>query len=277
VPDSSFLETYPLYRKMKVDVPSTVDKLSKPPISMYCAKCAQIRTFVMTNEFFDGFGYSNYPSKGQTVKATYLCTYCQSFQIDFFIRLFDDSKSMCKAGQFPPWTLVGDENINGMLGAHKDYLNKGLICESQSYGVAAFAYYRRIVEEIIDALIVDIGELMSPEESARYNEALEAVKATRVTAEKIDLVKDMLPAILRPDNMNPLSLLHGVLSEGLHADSDERCLELAVEVREILTFLAAQVAASKIASRNFNVRMRSLLDKREKSITTPTDQRPQLG
>jgi hypothetical protein len=277
VPDSSFLETYPLYRKMKVEIPPTVDNLSKPPISMNCGKCAQLRTFVMTNEYYNGFAYKNSQSAGETVKASYLCTYCQSFQINFFIQLSDDRKSMCKAGQFPPWTLAGDENITGMLGEHKDYLKKGLICESQSYGVAAFAYYRRIVEQIIDALILDIGELMSPEESAKYNEALEAVKATRVTAEKIDLVKDMLPAILRPDNMNPLSLLHGVLSEGLHADSDERCLELAVEVREILTFLAAQVAASKIASRNFNVRMRSLLDKREKSVTTPTDQRPQLG
>lgn len=154
-----------------------------------------------------------------------------------------------------------------MLGSHKDYLIKGLVCESQSYGIAAFSYYRRIVEEIIDGLLEEIGGLISDDEKAAYDAALSEVKATRIAAEKIELVKDLLPPILRPEGMNPLALLHGVLSEGLHANTDERCLELAVEVREILTFLASQVAATSAASRSFTERMRTLLDKRSKPAT----------
>ncbi len=65
--------------------------------------------------------------------------------------------------------------------------------------------------------------------------------------------------------MNPLSLLHGVLSEGLHAESDERCLELAVEAREIIVFLATQVAESKSAAKSFTDRMHTLLDKKAQS------------
>ena len=107
--------------------------------------------------------------------------------------------------------------------------------------------------------------------------ALAATKKTRVTSEKIELVKDILPAVLRPNGMNPLSLLHGVLSEGLHADDDEKCLDLAVEIREILTFLASQVAASKLAAQSFSDGMRSLLDKKAANIATPADNRPRLG
>jgi hypothetical protein len=149
-----------------------------------------------------------------------------------------------------------------MLGDHKEYLTKGLACESQSYGIAALSYYRRIVEEIIDTLLDEIGTMISEEEREAYALALTDVKKTRITSEKIELVKYLLPPVLRPDGMNPLALLHGILSDGLHAQSDERCLELAVEVREILTFLASQVATANAASRSFTAKMRSLLEKR---------------
>jgi len=64
---------------------------------------------------------------------------------------------------------------------------------------------------------------------------------TRVTQEKIDLVKDLLPTILRPGGMNPLGVLHSELSEGLHAETDANCLENVSHARDILTFLINQI------------------------------------
>ncbi|MFZ0548883.1 MAG: hypothetical protein WAM60_25760, partial [Candidatus Promineifilaceae bacterium] len=55
----------------------------------------------------------------------------------------------------------------------------------------------------------------------QYQFALAETKKTTITQDKINLVKDLLPAILRPDGMNPLSILHSSLSKGLHAESDE--------------------------------------------------------
>ena len=276
MPDSTFLENFPLYRRLQVSVPTTLNAISKPPISMLCGNCKQVRTFTMTNNYYDQYNYMNYPSNGEMIKATYACSYCTDFKINFFIQISDKLEWICKTGQFPPWDITGDNNIQTMLGSHRDFLKKGLICESQSYGVGAFAYYRRIVEEIIDSLLDDISDLLSPDEKNQYADALATTKKTRVTSEKIELVKDLLPAILRPNNMNPLALLHGVLSEGLHAETDDKCLELAVEIREILTFLASQVAASKVAAQSFNDRMRSLLDKKGKSISISPDNRPKL-
>jgi hypothetical protein len=223
---------------------------------------------MMYNQWFEGKEYSNFPSKGMTVPARYICASCQSFKRTFFIRIDDDLGSVTKIGQYPPWDIKPDKNIKAMLGEHKELLAKGMILESQGYGIGSFGYYRRIVEDIIGQLLEDIQSLLSDSELMAYKSALEKVRLTKITAEKIELVQDLLPPILRPEGMNPLSLLHGVLSEGLHAADDERCLELAGEVREILGFLAAQIAISKNSSRSFTDKMKILLEKKDKPSKT---------
>lgn len=138
------------------------------------------------------------------------------------------------------------------------------MCESQGYGIAAFSYYRRITEDIIDELLDSISDLIDIENKAQYQTALERTKKTRVTQEKIDLVKDLLPPILRPKGMNPLGVLHSQLSEGLHAETDEACLENAGHVREVLTFLVNQIIQSKESSKKFTESMQAILDKKTK-------------
>jgi len=167
-----------------------------------------------------------------------------------------------KIGQFPPWEIESNTQIEKMLGDRASYWKKGLTCESQSYGIGAFGYYRRIVEEIIGELLDDIAGLMTGEELARYQAALEQTKKTIVAQEKINLVKDLLPSVLRPEELNPLATLHSALSEGLHAKSDEECLEQAETIRQILTFLIEQVELNKAAKKQFTSGMRKLLDKK---------------
>ncbi len=167
-----------------------------------------------------------------------------------------------KVGQFPPWEITGDPQIEKLLGKHADHYKKGLVCESQSYGIGAYGYYRRIVEEIIDGLLDDISQLLTGEELKAFEGALAKTKQTIVAQEKIELVKDLLPPILRPDGMNPLGVLHSSLSEGLHAESDEACLAQAAIIREILLFLVNQVVASKATAKSFTTGMRKLLEKK---------------
>jgi len=261
MPNREFLERYPLYRKFKMDLPGKAGDLEKPvAIHMYCPVCGSDQTFNMTTSFYPEFFHEN-PPRGVT-KVVYRCTSCQEF-VRFFILKFDPEESyVMKVGQEPPWDISLDRTLEKMLGDHADYYKKGLICESQSYGIGALSYYRRIVEEIIDKLLDEIADLMSGEERDRYLEALEQTKETKITREKIALVKDLLPPILRPDGMNPLSLLHDVLSQGLHQESDEHCIELAMTVREALVFLVNQVAASRATAVSFTESMRKLLERR---------------
>lgn len=145
---------------------------------------------------------------------------------------------------------------------HGDNFKKGLVCESQGYGIGAFAYYRRITEDIIDELLDSISDLIEPEHKKEYDDALAKAKTTRATQDKIDLVKDLLPATLKPDGWNPLGVLHSELSEGLHAASDESCLENAHHVKAILIYLIEAILRSKESAKAFTSSMKSLLDKK---------------
>jgi hypothetical protein len=265
MPDKEFLETYPLYRKLKIEwLPATLDILPKININMPCPKCASNQTFLMANEYFEAAAYMNFPSAGAGLRLEYLCTHCQKFKRLFFVKIDDNGKWLMKIGQYPAWEVKAEPNVERLLGKHAAYFKRGLVCESQGYGIGAFGYYRRIIEEIIDDLLDEIRDLLSGEELSNYQRALAQTKKTTVTQDKIDLVKELLPEILRPGGMNPLSVLHSTLSEGLHAESDEACLEYAEACRKILVFLVNQVAASKETSKEFTESMKKLLDKKSK-------------
>lgn len=62
--------------------------------------------------------------------------------------------------------------------------------------------------------------------------------------------------------MSPLSILHGVLSEGLHSLTDEQCLGMADTVRTTLISLVSQIAAQKDAAKKLTDSMRKLLDRK---------------
>jgi hypothetical protein len=268
MPNKEFLETYLLYRKLKIDaIPQALHQFQKVNINMPCLVCDSNQTYVMKNDYLDpveSFGRALMPSNGAVVKLHYMCCQCNEFERFFFIKIGGGANSewLMKIGQFPAWEVTGTPNLEKILGNHAGYFKKGQICESQGYGIGAFGYYRRIVEEVIDELLDEISGLLTGDELSSYKIALEKTKKTIVTAEKIELVKDLLPIILRPDGMNPLSALHSVLSQGLHAESDEECLELSQHCREILVFLVNQISASKEAAKSFTSTMRKLLDKK---------------
>lgn len=67
---------------------------------------------------------------------------------------------------------------------------------------------------------------------------LEAAKKETQFTKAIDDVKPAVPEALLISGHNPLTLLHSALSQGLHAETDEECLELATNIRVVLTELA---------------------------------------
>lgn len=54
-------------------------------------------------------------------------------------------------------------------------------------------------------------------------------------------VKDAIPQNLLIKGHNPLTLLHSALSDGLHARDDDRCLELAHDIRIVLAELSERL------------------------------------
>jgi hypothetical protein len=58
------------------------------------------------------------------------------------------------------------------------------------------------------------------------------------------MIKNAIPEAILIDGHNPLTLLHSALSEGLHAQTDEECLELATSIRVVLTELADRISVA---------------------------------
>jgi hypothetical protein len=55
-------------------------------------------------------------------------------------------------------------------------------------------------------------------------------------------VKDAIPQTLLINGHNPITLLHSALSDGLHAKTDEHCLELATSIRVVLAELSERLS-----------------------------------
>lgn len=263
MPDKDFLESYPLYRRFRpASIPAEMFSIPESRINIACPICKSPQTFTLRNKVTELVGRRDKNPKGEIFRLLYCCTHCEKHLQHFYVRVDDEKETYMKVGQYPAWQTKSDPEIERLLGEHASLYKKGLICESQGYGIGAFGYYRRIVEEVIDQLLEEISDIIPPDELEVYRTAVERTKETRITQEKIDLVKDLLPAILRPQGMNPLTQLHSALSEGLHAGSDEECLNLAEAIRSILVYLVNQIMASRTSRNQFSESMRKLLDKR---------------
>lgn len=289
MPTKEFLEKAPLYKKYPAAEALSIDQrtiggvysghgsvdrigytIAQPAINFICPICKSVQTYRMVDKY-DTFYYN---SIDEIFHALYICNACGYDRRDFYIKFSKIEKNiekdgktktetitqMEKVGQYPAWSIELDKNLSEVLGSHADFYKKGLVCESQSYGIGAYAYFRRITEEVIDKLLDSISGLIEGDENrAAYKIALEKTKQTRITQEKIDLVKDLIPVSLKPDNMNPLGVLHSALSEGLHAGSDAECMDKAEIIRQSLVFLVNRIVRLGDDNKEFTDGMKKLL------------------
>ena len=78
----------------------------------------------------------------------------------------------------------------------------------------------------------------SPEVLNTFEQAVEETQFSKA----VEDVKSAIPQTLLIEGHNPLTLLHSALSEGLHARTDEECLEMATSIRVVLTELAERIS-----------------------------------
>ncbi|MDP4010099.1 MAG: hypothetical protein Q8P53_03940 [Candidatus Shapirobacteria bacterium] len=291
MPNKKFLEEYPLYRRFDFEIEkiwstnyttggTRISQLPKPAINLECPICKSIQTFNMVNEYFDDSDLKKKYNSPAFVsfQLNYFCSCCKAFHYEFFVdfgvtRKIDKDKNeiwtngwVRKIGQKPEWSIEIDSQVQKFINEENILLfKKGLICESQSYGIGAYSYYRRIVESIIDDLLKEIEELIPDgDEKKEYLIAFEKTKKEIIAANKISLVKDLIPKVLLIDDVNPLAVLYSAVSDGLHNRTDEECLNIAETIRECLSFLIIQIYSSKNSKKQFTDRIKTLLKKKTK-------------
>jgi len=251
---SDFLETTPpnqliyISNLVKVSGPSFAFdyEIKKPEIQLHCEdeRCNGIRFFrcVTSNSIeIDMTGYRFF-------YLTYRCSNCQKTEKTFSLaaKVIDDGeeKGECyKFGELPAYGPPIPPKLMKLIGPDRDEFLKGRRCENQGLGVGSFIYYRRVVENQKDRILGEIIKVANKIGTSKTNiEILEkAIEETQFT-KALDMSKGAIPESLLINGHSPIKLLHSALSEGVHALTDEQCLEMASNVRVVLGELSERLA-----------------------------------
>jgi hypothetical protein len=146
-----------------------------------------------------------------------------------------------KLGQVPVFGSPVPRRIAKLLGDDFELYQKGMRAEAQGLGIGAAAYFRRVVESQWQQLVCELRDAAS-RLGATDLSAYEAALSSNQFKRAVDLLKDVLPQKLLVQERNPLTLLHGALSAELHKLSDEKCVELATDIRMVLGTMLENIA-----------------------------------
>jgi hypothetical protein len=168
-----------------------------------------------------------------------------------------DFNIFVKVGQWPPLAIEPSPELAKALGPEDAELyKKGLIEFNFGHGIGAVAYFRRVLENKINALLDLIAEAARNENVAAEKVAeIEAVKKSHRVEDRIDIASEILPAHLKPGGHNPLDKLYAPLSAGLHGESDDDCLTIFEEARFVFEYLFKNLTESNEEARKYVLRL----------------------
>lgn len=255
----ALLEDAPLYvwREFKMPALNRAD-LSIRQIDADCKHCKQVRPFQIRTGGSSGGG-----SGGPAMRLTsgpvgrltsgiqtldFACVTCQLTTYRFHIEriVSEDTIKIQKYGELPKRKFLRDPVVQRFFEDDRENYEKAVSCLAHEYGIAAFAYFRRIIEGHISKLLDLVQEdAKSSSADPKILEALAELRSDAPMSSKIKLANKALPAHLKPDGLNPLGKLYQVLSEGVHNLPDQECLDKAKAMSECLAFLVSELASRK--------------------------------
>lgn len=216
------------------------------PIKIHCwgNKCEGLR-FFRCEQIHD----YNEDSELANAYVAYVCGDCkESTKYYSLIVRFGDNfgGAAYKYGEKPAFGVPVSNAVLRLFGKDGSVFKKGRSCEAQGLGIGAFAYYRQMVEahksKLFDDVISACSTLSAPQ---NLIDNLKASKNQYSFSKAMDEIKPATPEGLLINGHNPLLLLHAALSAGLHAGTDEECLQAAQDVRLVLTELVDRLSQIK--------------------------------
>jgi hypothetical protein len=235
-----------------------------PELQLYCDGACKNISYCKGQQFaigklFGGIEREQLPT-GNYVEPTknvphdvvlcYSCEKCGRVVKSYSVRFWSVAASwqerelvdVQKIAEWPFFSPRTPSKVTSLVGPDRDLFLKGRRAEIEQLGIGAFSYYRRIVEgqknRLLDEIIRVARHLGVP---AKNLARLEAAKVETQFSKAVDSVKEAIPPVLYIKGHNPFTLLHGALSEGLHAASDEKCLVAASDIRLILVEFAERL------------------------------------
>ena len=254
---ANLLESKPLYSSLRINDEGRYDLYEYRDISFsyQCPIDKGIKTFLLqvdehrmgTLENFKRITKDDIKGLNKTLRFKGTCMHCKRYQVDFTLNIYEknDEVLIRKVGQYPPFSIIPDKEVSDFLTEEDNYFyRKALMNLSASYGIGAFAYFRRIVENEIKRIVEYLSEL-NIENSPLILEAYDKFKNDHQMSSLIESVYPHLPSSLKELGENPLKLLYGQLSIGIHTLSEEECMKRAIGIDEIFKFVIKQLNLEK--------------------------------
>ena len=215
--------------------------LAEPPLQLHCSVCDGVR-------WFDKNECSLYPEQGRWKDGilAYLCRNCKKVIKRYALTVHavagKQSGKAYKFGEFPQFGDPLPTRIFTLVGPDKELFLQGRRSENRGFGIGSLTYYRRVVEEQWERIVIEIRKVAekvgaSPQIISTLNDVAKHTQFGRA----VDSVKPAVPQVLLINGHNPLTLLHTALSEAVHDKSDQECLEIAQDIRTVLAELAERI------------------------------------
>lgn len=242
------LEKWPLYRLLEYTGGAKTTALPAL-ISLFCPRCEQIQWWD-TEVRWDACHNVGF------VQKTYTCRNCGIEEVRYYC-YWETSGGITrfkKVGQHPPLEDRVPKELESKLGTHDlDLYKKALRCRNFNYGLGALAYLRRVVEnrmnDILDLLAEAARETdFAPDEL----QAIEQAKQAKRFDDKVTFGAKILPPHLKPGgSQNPIDLLHDLASEGIHAKSEDECIEIFDRSRLVFEYLFRELQLRREDARSY--------------------------
>lgn len=274
----NFLQEFPLYRKFHGEVPKYRKIFDANNLQLACDTCSDMRTFrhrrsdshvarqraVTEINIARSSGDSDI-ADDSVFTISYACTDCNNCHYYFLLHIGSNYEYIEKAGQYPAQDISISKALQQALGDQAPVYKHGLVSERNGFGIGAFAYYRRVLEERIGNLLNELEQVFPDAERETYKQILIKVREQHTAEDRLKLVKDFVPAYLRTGDIEPLGTLYAALSQGLHSKSEDDCLANAELIRLCLGNLIEEIDRNKTVKKEFTDRARRLIEKNAKS------------
>ena len=259
-----FLENSPLY-SWKEFKKSDFNRNSLwiNEIDAYCETCKQKRPFQDLRSYGGGAGMSMSIKQLTTGQSffQFTCVSCRKEKHEYLVNqiVTDGIIKFQKYGELPRKHLDRDPVLQKFFSNDKDNYKKAVICLANGYGIAAFVYMRRIIENNINELLDMLQEdIKSTDTKNNLINKLSQLKERTPMKDKIAIANNALPEYLVPSGLNPLGRLYTILSTGIHSDSDETCLKRAKTLQECIKYLISELSSRKKNRESFKKLVGSL-------------------
>jgi len=274
ISDTTFSELfaeYPLYKKAELfdtleknQMVNVYETLVARAYKHYCPNQNDFQTFRFDKKFGEQLVFHETEIPAGLLDKRGLISYsfsmrskCQfcSFPMAFFLNVFSQTPRsngagfptifIRKIGQWPAIERKPTAEVHNYLTREdRELYGKALDNLAFGYGIGAYAYLRRIVENEIKRLVKDISDL-EYDGADKVKEAWEAYQSNHQMNTLIDSISPMLPSSLKEIGGNPIRTLYQQTSGGIHEFPEEECLEKAMDIDKLLQYTIKRIYSMK--------------------------------